>query len=214
MLTFGVFPSTASATLISSIFGFLFALLSAYLLHVPVDPICLSEALPFLVITVGFDKPFLLARAVFSNPEIKPIAAPAPLKIADMTEEREAVDSAIKTVESRGTPGHKSSMNGLNLNISEGGLGGGTTNALGMELDLSALHRGLAAHEKIQREIAENKKRGIRWAAPVASKVIVMEAVEKMGNGIIRDYAIEIAVLCVGAASGIGGLREFCWLGE
>lgn len=41
----------------------------------PVNPVTLSEALPFLVITVGFEKPFVLARAVFSNPSITPTGA-------------------------------------------------------------------------------------------------------------------------------------------
>jgi hydroxymethylglutaryl-CoA reductase (NADPH) len=195
---------TASATLISSTFGFLFALLAAFLLAVPVDPICLSEALPFLVITIGFDKPFLLARAVFTNPQIKPVAAPYPPKISDLREERDAVDEAIKTVENGHSPVFSKAMNGN---------GNATSNGNALELDLQALHRGLAAHERIQREIAANKNRGIRWAAPVAASQLVMDAVQSVGPGIIRDFAIEVAVLCAGAASGIGGLREFCYLG-
>jgi len=59
---------TACSVLVSSIFGFLFALLTAYLLNIPVNPVTLSEALPFLVLIVGFDKQFVLARAVFKNP--------------------------------------------------------------------------------------------------------------------------------------------------
>ncbi len=34
------------------------------------DPVALSEALPFLVCTVGFDKPIRLARAVFRHPHL------------------------------------------------------------------------------------------------------------------------------------------------
>lgn len=41
---------------------------------------------------------------------------------------------------------------------------------------------------------------------------VVMEAVDQVGNGILRDYALEIAVLLVGANSHVGGLREFCAL--
>jgi len=166
-----------SATLISSIFGFLFALLAAFLLAVPVDPICLSEALPFLVITVGFDKPFLLARAVFSNPQIKPVAAPYPPKISDLKEERHAVDEAIKTVENGGSPVFGKTVS-ANRNASNN-----ASNGNALELDLQALHRGLAAHERIQREIAANKNRGIRWAAPVAASKLVMDAVQSVGPG-------------------------------
>jgi hypothetical protein len=36
---------------------------------VPLDPVVLSEALPFIVCTVGFDKPLRLARAVLSHPD-------------------------------------------------------------------------------------------------------------------------------------------------
>ncbi|KAG8761905.1 3-hydroxy-3-methylglutaryl-coenzyme A (HMG-CoA) reductase isozyme [Ceratobasidium sp. 428] len=41
---------------------------------------------------------------------------------------------------------------------------------------------------------------------------VVREAVDSVGPGVVRDYAIEIAVLGVGAASGVGGLKEFCAL--
>lgn len=39
-------------------------------LKIPMDPVALTEALPFLVCTVGFDKPLRLARAVFSHPHL------------------------------------------------------------------------------------------------------------------------------------------------
>ena len=168
---------SAFATLISSIFAFLTALLAAYLVNIPIDPVCLSEALPFLVITIGFDKPNLLARAVFQNPEIAPVAVSP-----DMSP-KESPDPFTANGEVNGTLG----------------------------LDLGALHKELAPLERLQR-LAEGK--GVRWAAPVAAKQIVIDAVRKRGVGIVRDYAIEIAVLSVGALSGIGGLREFCYLGE
>ena len=81
----------------------------------------------------------------------------------------------------------------------------------GLGLDLGALHKELAPLERLQK-LAEGK--GVRWAAPVAAREIVVDAVRKAGVSIVRDYAIEVAVLSVGAASGIGGLREFCYLGE
>jgi hydroxymethylglutaryl-CoA reductase (NADPH) len=131
----------------------------------------MSEALPFLVITVGFDKPFQLARAVFQNPDIAPVAAsPEMSPVVDLPFDGEGK---------------------------------------GLGLDLSALHKELAPLERLQR-LAEGK--GVKWAAPVAAKQIVVDAVKKAGMSIVRDYAIEVAVLSVGAASGIGGLREFCYL--
>lgn len=168
--------NAAIATLVSSIFAFLVALLAAYLLDVPIDPVSMSEALPFLVITVGFDKPFLLAQAVFENPDIAPIAASPD---ASPIKENQALPN-----------------------------GDGST-LLG--LDLGQLHKELAPLERLQR-LAEGK--GVRWAAPVAAKHIVSDAVRKKGVTIVRDYAIEIAVLSIGAASRIGGLREFCYLGQ
>ena len=165
--------SVALATLISSTFAFLLSLLAAYLLNVPIDPVCMSEALPFLVITVGFDKPYRLAKAVFDNPDIEPVAA----------------SPESPTMELPSANGEPS----------------------GLGLDLGVLYKELAPLERLQR-LAEGK--GVRWAAPVAAKHSVIEAVSKVGVKIVRDYAIEIAVLSVGAASGIGGLREFCYLGE
>nr|ODO00862.1 hydroxymethylglutaryl-CoA reductase (NADPH) [Cryptococcus depauperatus CBS 7855] len=157
------------ATLCSSTFAFLVALLLAYLLEVPIDPICLSEAIPFLVITIGFDKPYHLAKAVLQNPDIDPVpSSPALSPVPD-----DAVDQ---------------------------------NKSLG--LDLSQLHKELAPLERLQR-LAEGK---VKWVAPVAAKKIVVDAVKKEGVRIVRDYVVEILVLSIGAASGIGGLREFCFL--
>lgn len=229
-----------SATLISSIFGFLFALFAAYLLNVPVDLIQLSEALPFLVITIGFDKPFLLARAVFQNPEIKPVLAPAPAPVPDLSQTTSAqvaalglddfdVDlAALRELEKKGlskgtsfaaspaSAGIKSNGSAINSHGHAHLVSDSPSNShlINSNLDLSALDRGLAVHARIQREIAEAKRKSIRWAAPISAKYIVLSAVEHVGWPIVRDYAIEIAVLCVGAAFGIGGLREFCRLGE
>ena len=41
---------------------------------------------------------------------------------------------------------------------------------------------------------------------------LILEAFDRVGNVILRDYALEVAVLIVGANSKIGGLREFCAL--
>jgi hydroxymethylglutaryl-CoA reductase (NADPH) len=127
----------ASTILISSTISFILCVPTALLLGIPLDPICLSEALPFLVITVGFEKPLKLARAVFSNPSV---FLPA-------------------------TGGTKPSA------------------------------------------VRSRNNMDVKTA-----KDVVLEAVEEVGPGIVRDYAIEVLVLGIGAASGVGGLREFCAL--
>jgi hydroxymethylglutaryl-CoA reductase (NADPH) len=96
----------------------------------PVEPresVSLVEALPFLVCTVGFDKPLRLARAVFTHPHI---TRPA---------------------------------------VQEG-------------------------HWRGQMKPAGD---------------VVLEALDQVGNGILRDYILEMAVLLVGANSRVGHLREF-----
>ena len=110
----------AFCVLVTSIFGFILALPIANYLQMTVDPIGLSEALPFLVITVGFDKPLQLARAVFHHPNFLLAAVPA--------------------------------------------------------------------------------------------SQVVTDAISQSGSAVLRDYAIEIAVLLLGAYSGISGLKEFCAL--
>lgn len=67
-----------SCVLLSSSFAFLFALVAANTLRVPVDPVVLTEALPFLVIIVGFEKPYVLTKAFFAaadGPARKPTGA-------------------------------------------------------------------------------------------------------------------------------------------
>ncbi|KAK0482246.1 hydroxymethylglutaryl-coenzyme A reductase-domain-containing protein [Armillaria novae-zelandiae] len=54
----------------SSVLALLLSLPIAMWLRIPMDPVALSEALPFLVCTVGFDKPIRLARAVFRHPHL------------------------------------------------------------------------------------------------------------------------------------------------
>lgn len=72
MRTFGSNFWLGASVLISCIFAFLCALTAASVLGVVVDPVCLSEALPFLVIIVGFEKPYILTRAVFTHSAIAP----------------------------------------------------------------------------------------------------------------------------------------------
>ncbi|KAJ1330861.1 hydroxymethylglutaryl-CoA reductase (NADPH) [Microdochium nivale] len=57
----------ATSVLISSIFAFLFGLHVTHKLGVPISVVLLSEGLPFLVVTVGFEKNIVLTRAVLSH---------------------------------------------------------------------------------------------------------------------------------------------------
>lgn len=56
----------ASTVLISSVFAFLFGLVVTTKLGVPINLILLSEGLPFLVVTIGFEKQIILTKAVLS----------------------------------------------------------------------------------------------------------------------------------------------------
>lgn len=115
----------STGIVMSSVFAFLFTLPLCRALDIPLDPVCLSEALPFLVCTVGFEKPLRLAREVLSHPQaLKP-----------------QEDGRMK---------------------------------------------------------------------PAGD--VVLDALDRTGNVILRDYALEVAVLLVGANSKVGGLREFCAL--
>lgn len=58
------------AIMSSSVLALVLSLPFAMALNIPIDPVALTEALPFLVCTVGFDKPLRLARAVFLHPHL------------------------------------------------------------------------------------------------------------------------------------------------
>jgi hydroxymethylglutaryl-CoA reductase (NADPH) len=124
-----------TSVLFSSAMAFLFGLMVTMKMGVPVNVVLLSEGLPFLVVTVGFEKPIILTQAVLS--------------------------AAIQ--------GRRTSPPG-------------SPNSNEVE-------------------------------APLTIQNAVQTAVRERGFEIVRDYAVEIAILCVGAASGIqGGLRQFCFL--
>ena len=125
--------------LTSSTLAFVLAMPLALHLGIPVDPVLLTEALPFLVCTVGFDKPLRLGRAVFTHEHLF-------------------------------TPVTETS-------------------------DQQRLHpNGRQRHTM----------------KPAAT--LLLEALDREGNGILRDYALEIFVLTLGASSKVGGLRECCAL--
>ena len=56
----------ATTVLISSLFAFLFGIAVTSKLGVAINLILLSEGLPFLVVTIGFEKPIILTKAVLS----------------------------------------------------------------------------------------------------------------------------------------------------
>ena len=56
----------ATTVLFNSVFAFLFGLIVTTKLGVPINLVLLSEGLPFLVVTVGFEKPIILTKAVLS----------------------------------------------------------------------------------------------------------------------------------------------------
>lgn len=130
----------AISVLLSSLFAFLFGLVTTTKLGVPINMVLLSEGLPFLVVTIGFEKSIILTKAVLSA----------------------SYDTKRRPQENGGTNGH----------------------TIGP---------------------ASNQPHSIQDAIQIA--------VKDTGFEIVRDYAIEIALLILGAASGIqGGLRQFCFL--
>ena len=56
----------AATVLFSGVIAFLFGLLVTTKLGVPINVLLLSEGLPFLVVTIGFEKPIILTRAVLN----------------------------------------------------------------------------------------------------------------------------------------------------
>lgn len=121
----------ATSTMFSSAFALLFGLMMTLKLGVPENVVLLSEGVPFLVVTVGFEKPIMLTQAV------------------------------------------------LSASVHRNGNGNGNGNG----------------------------------DAPLTTQNAVSTAVRERGFEIVRDYAIEIAILCAGAMSGIqGGLKQFCFL--
>lgn len=119
MRTLGSSFWLAGSVLLSSIFAFIFALVTVNALGRPINPILLSEGLPFLVVTIGFEKPFLLTKAVLYR---SPSTSTRPIR-----------DDVVSGIDVKG------------------------------------------------------------WS-------------------ILRDYFFEIAILIVGAMSGVNGLKQFCFL--
>lgn len=83
----------ATTVLFSGIFAFLFGLLVTTKFGVPINVLLLSEGLPFLVVTIGFEKPIILTRAVLNasvDKKRQGPATPTPSSIQD------SIQTAIK----------------------------------------------------------------------------------------------------------------------
>ena len=127
----------AASTLFSSVFAFLFGLAVTSRFGVPVSVILLSEGLPFLVVTIGFEKNIVLTRAVLSH-----------------------------AIEHR---------------------------------------RNQIKNAKSQQSLESSMQNIIQYA--------IQAAIKDKGYEILRDYAVEIVILVLGALSGVqGGLQQFCFL--
>ncbi|KAH7244980.1 3-hydroxy-3-methylglutaryl-coenzyme A (HMG-CoA) reductase isozyme [Fusarium solani] len=125
-------------TIFSSVFAFLFGLAVTTKLGVPISVILLSEGLPFLVVTIGFEKNIVLTRAVMSH--------------------------AIE-------------------------------------------------HRRTQAKSSKSGKRSPERSMQNVIQYAVQAAIKDKGFEIMLDYAIEIVILVLGAASGVqGGLQHFCFL--
>lgn len=187
-LTFDNVIYAGCSVLVYGVFGFLLSLFAAATLGISINPILLSEALPFLVITVGFEKPFILARAVFSNPALTPVNSQGGATTSLL---RSRVPSRAHIYPSMATSTRVSAF-GPYPDIQENG---------------EAINGNA-----IESSFGNGAGRSLRWGNPVPAQEIVIQGFDKTGKQIIRDYAIEIAVLVAGALTGVQGLKEFCQL--
>ncbi|CAI7639505.1 hypothetical protein PCG10_007623 [Penicillium crustosum] len=90
----------AATVLLSGTFAFLFGLHVTTKLGVPINLLLLSEGLPFLVVTIGFEKPIMFTRAVLKasvdNRRPGPGAAPRPLASSTPRSIQDSIAAAIK----------------------------------------------------------------------------------------------------------------------
>lgn len=83
----------ATTVLFSSVFAFLFGLIVTTKLGVPVNMILLSEGLPFLVVTIGFEKSIILTKAVLSAALDHRRAQPQKGQMSDKGDKRSGISS-------------------------------------------------------------------------------------------------------------------------
>ncbi|GES66061.1 3-hydroxy-3-methylglutaryl-coenzyme A reductase [Aspergillus terreus] len=87
----------ASTVLLAGAFAFLFGLLVTTKLGVPINVLLLSEGLPFLVVTIGFEKPIILTRAVLNaSVEKKKGGASGQPAASNQRSIQESIQTAIK----------------------------------------------------------------------------------------------------------------------
>ncbi|CAK7262712.1 3-hydroxy-3-methylglutaryl-coenzyme A (HMG-CoA) reductase isozyme [Sporothrix epigloea] len=139
-----------TSVLFSSIFAFLFGLIVTTKLGVPVSMVLLSEGLPFLVVTIGFEKNIALTKAVLSH----------------ALERRRNLERSSANASAPSSSSAKSAG-----------------------------------------------KKVTTTSSPSVIQYAIQMAIKENGFEIVRDYAIEILILVIGAASGVqGGLQQFCFL--
>jgi hydroxymethylglutaryl-CoA reductase (NADPH) len=83
----------ATSVLFSSVFAFMFGLFVTWKLGVPITMVLLSEGLPFLVVTVGFEKNIMLTRAVLSHA----IERRRPSEKASKSKKQDSTSSVIQS---------------------------------------------------------------------------------------------------------------------
>lgn len=180
----------AATALVSSCLAFMTALLGAWWIGMTIDPVLLGEALPFLVITVGFEKPFVLTRAVFRNPGIGPDGG---------SNQRAGRIGSTSPSVGRGSATRK---NGTYVSPRK------DPSSL---QHYASFNRSFPSSPSFGQNLSPTSTL-LRFSPPVPARTIVLEAVASSGLRIIRDYGIEIAVLVGGAMSGVEGLKQFCGL--
>ncbi|KAL1887756.1 3-hydroxy-3-methylglutaryl-coenzyme A (HMG-CoA) reductase isozyme [Sporothrix stenoceras] len=141
-----------TSVLFSSTFAFLFGLIVTTKLGVPVSMVLLSEGLPFLVVTIGFEKNIALTKAVLSH-------------------------------------------------------------ALERRRNLERPAAAAASSSSSKKSSGAVAKKVTTTSSPSVIQYAIQMAIKEKGYDIVRDYAIEILILVIGAASGVqGGLQQFCFL--
>ena len=86
----------ATTVLFNSVFAFLFGLVVTTRLGVPINLVLLSEGLPFLVVTIGFEKPIILTKAVLNaSVDSRRQEAGTDLKVKDDTNAPATIESAL-----------------------------------------------------------------------------------------------------------------------
>jgi hydroxymethylglutaryl-CoA reductase (NADPH) len=89
----------ATSVLLSGSFAFLFGLIVTTRLGVPLNMVLLSEGLPFLVVTVGFEKPIILTKAVMAaslNKKRELSTKPTQDSLGNLPTIQDAVQTAVK----------------------------------------------------------------------------------------------------------------------